>query len=63
VDPAAHAHGGLARADFAKVREAGLRAAASLPDHRALLTDVYTRGFTSKAPDAATAEAGEAPRR
>ena len=41
----------------------GLRAAASLPDHRALLTDVYTRGFTTKAPDLAMAEAAEAPRR
>jgi tryptophan halogenase len=40
-----------------------LRAAASLPDHRALLTEVYTRGFSTKAPDLATAEAAEAPRR
>jgi len=40
-----------------------VRAAAGLPDHRALLTDIYTRGFSSKAPDLATAEAGEAPRR
>jgi tryptophan halogenase len=63
VDPAAHVHGDLARADFGRVREAGLRAAASLPDHRALLTDVYAKGFSSKAPDLATAEAGEAPRR
>jgi tryptophan halogenase len=63
VDPAAHAHGDLARADFAKVREAGVRAAASLPDHRALLTDIYTRGFSSKGPDLVTTEAGEAPRR
>ncbi|MDR7117622.1 tryptophan 7-halogenase [Caulobacter sp. BE254] len=63
VDPAAHIHGDLARADFARVREAGLRAAASLPDHRALLTDVYARGFSTKAPDLATIEAGEAPRR
>ena len=63
VDPAAHVHGDLARADFARVREAGLRAAAGLPDHRALLTDVYARGFSTQAPGLATAEAGEAPRR
>ena len=63
IDPAAHAHIDLARADFAKVREAGIRAAANLPDHRALLTEVYTRGFTTRVPDAASAEAAEALRR
>ena len=63
VDPAAHAHGDLARADFARVQEAGRRAAGSLPDHRALLTEVYGRGFSSKAPDPAAAEAAETIRR
>ncbi|MBC7669168.1 MAG: tryptophan 7-halogenase, partial [Gemmatimonadaceae bacterium] len=63
VDPAAHVHGDLARADFAKVREAGLRAAAGLPDHRALLNQVYTQGFTTKVGDAASAEAAEGLRR
>jgi tryptophan halogenase len=63
VDPAAHVHGELARGDFARVREAGVRAAASLPDHRALLTQVYAHGFSTKVPDAAMAEAAESLRR
>jgi tryptophan halogenase len=63
VDPAAHAHMDLARADFGRVQEAGKRAASSLPDHRVLLNEVYTRGFTAKAPDAAMAEAAETVRR
>jgi tryptophan halogenase len=59
VDPAAHDHVALARADFARVQEAGKRAAAGLPDHRLLLNAVHGRGFLSPAPAPGLAEVGE----
>jgi len=59
VDPAAHDHVALARADFARVQEAGKRAAAGLPDHRLLLNAVHGRGFSSPAPAPGLAEVGE----
>jgi len=63
VDPAAHPHTDLAVADFRRVQEAGVRARDALPDHRALLREVYASGFRTKRPDAASADALEGLRR
>ncbi|MDB5454545.1 MAG: tryptophan halogenase [Caulobacter sp.] len=63
LDPAAHPHVDLARAEFRRVREAGARAVSSLPDHRALVAAVYASGFKSRGPDLAQGDAGEDLRR
>ncbi len=60
---ARHVHGGLAQADF--WRGCATRGCAPPPAYPTIapcMTDVYTKGFSSK-PDLAIAEAGEAPRR
>jgi tryptophan halogenase len=47
-----------AKREFQRIREASGRAAAGLPDHRALLNTVYASGFRSEPP---TARMGLAP--
>jgi tryptophan halogenase len=62
ANAAAYPHAEAARAEFQRVRMAQERAVASLPDHRALLNQVYAEGFRSKAP-APSDIAAEGPRR
>ncbi|MEE2693159.1 MAG: tryptophan halogenase family protein [Pseudomonadota bacterium] len=47
VPPALHPHRDAALREFERVKTAARQAMARLPDHRALLRDVYARGFTS----------------
>ncbi len=52
----AYPHGALAAAEFAKVQEASRRAVTALPDHRALLDEVYRNGFRSPPPGTTSAD-------
>jgi tryptophan halogenase len=64
ANAAAYPHRDAARAEFQRVRMAQAKAVASLPNHRALLDEVYANGFRSKAPDPLEASmAAEGPRR
>ena len=47
ANPGAYPHAEEARQEFTRIRQAQLRAVASLPDHRALIDQVYSTGFRS----------------
>ena len=54
LDPnaAAYPHAEAAKAEFERVRGAQKKAVEALPDHRALLDEVYAHGFRARAPGA-----------
>ncbi len=54
----AYPHAVLAQREFQRVQEASRRAVAAMPDHRALLNEVYANGFRSAAPEFAELSAG-----
>jgi len=48
---AAYPHAELAKREFQHVQMASQRAVSAMPDHRALLNEVYANGFRSRAPE------------
>lgn len=58
ANAAAYPYVEQAKREFQRIREASARAAAGLPDHRALLKTIYSQGFRSEPP---TARLGVAP--
>jgi tryptophan halogenase len=54
----AYPHAELARQEFQRVQQASRRAVAAMPDHRALLTEVYETGFRSPTPELTELAAG-----
>ncbi|MBO9559067.1 MAG: tryptophan 7-halogenase [Caulobacter sp.] len=51
----AYPHLDAARREFARIENAAARAAAAMPDHRALLAEIYRNGFRRPAPHGAAA--------